>query len=94
MALQRKTDLHDAEPQQDQADRADQAKNERAEVVDDRDRIACGISGRRADGKRKDQAAVRQHRKPGPPLFLLIFERINFFLHRFLPEQPPLLLPS
>ena len=92
MTLQRQTNLHDAESQQDQTDRADQAENECAEVIDDRDRVAGGISRRRADGKRKDQAAVRQHREPGPPLFLLIFQRIKFFLHRLLlPEQHPLL---
>ena len=43
VAFEREADLHHAEPEDDEADGADEAENERRQVVDRSERVAVGV---------------------------------------------------
>ena len=57
MGLERKSHLHDAPAEQDQADRTDQTENKIAQVVHDGNRV---IGGKGRDGAAEDKGD-RQH---------------------------------
>ena len=59
MAFERKTDLNDAEAEQDKTDRPDKSEDEVGQVVDHSQRIACGEY---RDGREQDK---RRHHNDG-----------------------------